>query len=95
MEHDGIARLAALAKLDLTSDERDRFAAQLTDILRYVDQLQAVDTSAIEDTSHPIPQEPAWREDVPAPSLEREAGLANAPDADHDAGLFRVPRVIG
>ena len=114
MDHEGIARLAALAKLDISEAERDQFAAQLTDILRYVDQLQAVDTSAIADTSHPIelevldgaqgqelfaledrPQMGALREDVPGASLDRAAGLANAPDADHDAGLFRVPKVIG
>ncbi|MDA1307544.1 MAG: Asp-tRNA(Asn)/Glu-tRNA(Gln) amidotransferase subunit GatC [Acidobacteria bacterium] len=95
MDHEGIARLAALAKLDISEAERDQFAAQLTDILRYVDQLQAVDTSAIADTSHPLPQMGALREDVPGASLDRAAGLANAPDADHDAGLFRVPKVIG
>jgi aspartyl-tRNA(Asn)/glutamyl-tRNA(Gln) amidotransferase subunit C len=95
MDHEGIARLAALAKLEITDAERDQFAVQLTDILRYVDQLQAVDTRAVQDTSHPIPQDPAWREDVPGSSLDRAAALANAPDADRDAGLFRVPKVIG
>lgn len=95
MDHEGIARLAALAKLDITEAERDQFAVQLTDILRYVDQLQAVDTSSIADTSHPLPQPGALRNDVPALSLDRTAGLANAPDADRDAGLFRVPKVIG
>ncbi len=95
MDHEGIARLAALAQLDISEAERDQFAAQLTDILRYVDQLQAVDTSAIADTSHPLPQTGALREDVPGVSLDRAAGLANAPDAAHDAGLFRVPKVIG
>lgn len=95
MDHDGIARLATLARLDITSSEREQFAAQLTDILRYVDQLQAVDTRAVEDTSHPLPQPSAWREDVPVPSLATADGLANAPDADRTAGLFRVPKVIG
>lgn len=95
MDHAGISRLAALAKLDISDAERDRFAAQLTDILGYVDQIQAVDTSSISDTSHPLPQDAAWREDVPVPSLSTEAGLANAPDANTSAGLFRVPKVIG
>jgi len=95
MDHAGIARLAALAKLDISDAERDAFASQLTDILGYVDQLQAVDTSAIEDTSHPLPQVAALRDDVPVPSLDRAASLANAPDADREAGLFRVPKVIG
>lgn len=95
MDHAGIMRLAALAKLEITDSERDRFAAQLTDILAYVDQIQAVDTSTVDATSHPLPMEAAWRDDVPVPSLTTEAGLANAPDADRAAGLFRVPKVIG
>jgi aspartyl-tRNA(Asn)/glutamyl-tRNA(Gln) amidotransferase subunit C len=95
MDHAGITRLAALAKLDITDAERETFANQITDILTYVDQIQAVDTSGVTDTSHPLPMDAAWREDVPVPSLTTEAGLANAPDADHSAGLFRVPKVIG
>ncbi|MBM3750436.1 MAG: Asp-tRNA(Asn)/Glu-tRNA(Gln) amidotransferase subunit GatC [Acidimicrobiia bacterium] len=91
MDHEGIARLAALAKLEISDAEREQFAGQLTDILRYVDQLQAVDTSP---QSEDGPQ--SWvREDVPTPGLDREAALANAPDADREAGLFRVPKVIG
>jgi Asp-tRNA(Asn)/Glu-tRNA(Gln) amidotransferase C subunit len=35
-----------------------------------------------------------WREDVPAPSLDRDEVLANAPDARREAGLFRVPKVL-
>lgn len=95
MDHAGITRLAALAKLDITDAERDTFAAQITDILTFVDQIQAVDTRGVTATSHPLPMEAAWREDVPVPSLTTEAGLANAPDADRSAGLFRVPKVIG
>lgn len=105
MDHEGIARLAALAKLEISDAERDQFAGQLTDILRYVDQLQAVDTSdsglGTEDRgqdSSPqsaVPGPQSLREDVPVPSLDRAAGLANAPDADREAGLFRVPKVIG
>lgn len=99
MDHDGITRLAALAKLDITDAEREQFAGQLTDILRYVDQLQSVDTSdsglgTADRGQGPSPRS-AVREDVPTPGLERTAALANAPDADREAGLFRVPKVIG
>lgn len=95
MDHAGVMRLAALAKLDISDTERDTFASQITDILTYVDQIQAVDTSGVTEASHPLPMDPAWREDIPALSLSPEAGLANAPDADRAAGLFRVPKVIG
>lgn len=95
MDHAGVMRLAALAKLDISNAERDTFASQITDILTYVDQIQAVDTSGVTGTSHPLPMDAAWREDEPVPSLTTEAALSNAPDAGRSAGLFRVPKVIG
>ncbi len=97
MDHEGIARLAALAKLDISDAERDQFAGQLTDILRYVDQLQAVDTSdsGLGTADGGPESQSSVREDVPTPGVERSAALANAPDADREAGLFRVPKVIG
>ena len=95
MDHAGIMRLVALAKLDISDAELDTFASQITDILSYVDQIQAVNTSSVTDTSHPLPMDAAWREDVPVPSLTTQAALFNAPDADRPAGLFRVPKVIG
>jgi Asp-tRNA(Asn)/Glu-tRNA(Gln) amidotransferase C subunit len=38
---------------------------------------------------------PYDRDDVPAPSLDRQEALSNAPDAALETGLFKVPRVIG
>lgn len=98
MDHEGITRLAALAKLEISDAERDQFAGQLTDILKYVDQLQAVDTtdSGLGASDRGLrTADCGLREDVPVPSLDRVAALANAPDADREAGLFRVPKVIG
>ena len=89
-----VERIAALARLELTSDELPRFAEQLTAILAYADQVQQVDTSAVELA--PGDAAPtAWRQDTPAPSLDRDAVLSQAPAADRAAGLFKVPRVIG
>jgi aspartyl-tRNA(Asn)/glutamyl-tRNA(Gln) amidotransferase subunit C len=88
------ARVAALAKLEMTGDELDRAAADLTAILDYVAELDAVDTSAVDPEAAPLTLSPL-REDEPRPSLDRGDAFANAPDADRDAGLFRVPRVLG
>lgn len=87
--------IASLARLALTDDERELFAQQLGDILEYVRQLQGIDTSGVPPTASVLAGHAASREDVVAPSLERDAALANAPDGVRDAGLFRVPRVIG
>ena len=90
-----IARLAELARLALPEDERSRVAHQLTNILAYVEQVQAVDVAGVPETSHPLSQPTAWREDEPRPSIDRGRVLAQAPGAAQEAGLFRVPKVIG
>ena len=95
LEPKDVDRIATLARLTLTPDERLQFARQLNDVLRFVEQIREVDTTGIAATSHPLPADAAWREDVPQTSLPNADALANAPDANREAGLFRVPKVIG
>ena len=91
-----VERVAALAQLELTDEEKELFTKQLADILGYAEQVQAIDTSGVPATAHVLhAAQRREREDVPRPSLPVEDALANAPDADREAGLFRVPRVIG
>lgn len=90
-----VERIAALAQLELTGEEKQLFAKQLADILAYAEQVQAIDTSGIVATAHVLPGQRIERDDEPRPSLPMQDAVANAPDADPDAGLFRVPRVIG
>jgi len=90
-----VERIAALAHLELTSDEKVLFTRQLADILAYAQQVQAIDTSGVQATAHVHAGQRTEREDAPHESLPLAEALDNAPDADPDAGLFRVPRVIG
>jgi aspartyl-tRNA(Asn)/glutamyl-tRNA(Gln) amidotransferase subunit C len=90
-----VERIAALAQLELTDEEKRLFTTQLADILAYAEQVQAIDTSGVPATAHVNAAQRTEREDVPRPCLSVEDALANAPDAAVDAGLFRVPRVIG
>ena len=93
-----VDRIATLARLELSDDERARFAPQLTAILAYADQVAAVDTSGVDTgiaTSLPVAVPVQLREDELRPSLERDALLEQAPVADRTAGLFTVPRVLG
>lgn len=90
-----VERIAALAQLELTADEKQLFTRQLADILAYAEQLQSVDTSGVAATAHVLAESPIERADETQPSLPVAEALANAPDADVEAGLFRVPRVIG
>jgi aspartyl-tRNA(Asn)/glutamyl-tRNA(Gln) amidotransferase subunit C len=90
---DEIARVARLARLALTDEETDLFARQLGDILEYARQIAAVDTSHVTPTAHAGAATPL-REDRVQPSLPRDAALAAAPEADREAGFFKVPRVL-
>ena len=76
------------------------FAGQLTAILAYADQVQQVDTSGIDAPDLPVSAVAevrgiAGRDDAPAPSLDRDLVLSQAPAADRAVGIFKVPRVLG
>jgi aspartyl-tRNA(Asn)/glutamyl-tRNA(Gln) amidotransferase subunit C len=89
-----VERVARLARLELTAEEKDLFARQLTGILAYAEQIQRVPTEGIEPTSH-AGEAAALRDDIVIPSLPREESLAGGPGADPSSGLFKVPRVLG
>jgi aspartyl-tRNA(Asn)/glutamyl-tRNA(Gln) amidotransferase subunit C len=89
-----VERIAALAQLELTAEEKDLFRRQLAEILAYAEQVQAIDTSGVPATAHVHARVEMERPDEPRPSLPLPDVLANAPDAAPEAGLFRVPRVI-
>ncbi len=86
-----IEYVAKLARLELTEAEKETFTGQMDAILAYVDKLNELDTDGIIPTSHAVPMENAFREDVTA--LHRlDNALANAPDRVES--FFRVPKVI-
>ena|SRR5262245_24139899 len=90
-----VAAIAALANLELEPAELDLFARQLGDILTAAEAVQAVDTAGVPPTASTVTRHASDRPDRVGPCLDREEALANAPDAALDAGLFKVPRVIG
>lgn len=95
-----VERIAALAHLELTEDEAERFTRQLSDILDYAERLRQVDTTGTTSSWRPGAPGLALRADTVRPSLRPREALANAPDsspidANADIGFFRVPRVIG
>lgn len=87
-----VQHVAALARLDLTEEELERFTTQLSAILEAVAALQQVDTSAIPPTASILPLQDVMREDDPRPGLSVEEALANAPRREGD--LFRVQPVF-
>jgi aspartyl-tRNA(Asn)/glutamyl-tRNA(Gln) amidotransferase subunit C len=89
-----VARIAALARIELSPEDTATFAQQLGDILAYVNELQQVDTTGTEPTSHPLPLDAVWRADEPVPSLDRTTLLEGAPGTTPRTGLYKVPKVL-
>jgi aspartyl-tRNA(Asn)/glutamyl-tRNA(Gln) amidotransferase subunit C len=87
-----VEEIALLARLRLDAAEIDRLAGELSAILGYVEQLQAVDTTGVEPMTHAVPLDCPLRPDALAPSLSVEEALADAPAREDDC--FSVPRII-
>ena len=87
-----IEHVARLARLELSEQEKEMFTGQMDAILAYVDKLNELETGGIVPTSHVVPMENAFREDVVTESFGADHALLNAPDRSDD--FFRVPKVI-
>ena len=88
-----VAHMAELAKLELDEKTQERFARQFSDILRYMDTLNAVDTRGVAALYQPVEHSAATRPDLVTASLDREKLLAEAPE--QDGHYFIVPRIVG
>ncbi len=89
---DDVRWVTHLARIDVTPAELERLTAQLGAVLDYVRQLDEVETTNVEPLAHPLPVQNVFREDEPAPSLPRDAALANAPARAGD--FYAVPAVL-
>ena len=85
--------VAALARLQFTEAEKEKFTHQLNEILTYIEKLNEIDTTHVKPLSHVIEIENIFREDRERPSYPREEMLKNAPHATEK--FFIVPRVLG
>ncbi len=89
---DDVAKVADLARLELSSEETTRLTSQLNDILVQFARLQELDTDGVDPTAHSIPMRNVFREDEVRPSLPREAATMNAPERRD--GNFIVPQIV-
>ncbi len=87
-----VERVAALARLSLSDEEAERFAAERDSFLGYIETLRELDTSEIEPTSHPIPLPTPMRADLAETPIDPRLAVANAPESSETA--LRVPQVI-
>ena len=90
---DDVARLAQLARIELSPADLERLAPQLDVILQAVASVQEVASADVPPTSHALPLTNVFRDDEVRPSLPPEAVLAGAPSVEDER--FRVPRILG
>jgi aspartyl-tRNA(Asn)/glutamyl-tRNA(Gln) amidotransferase subunit C len=84
--------VADLARLELTADESERFSKQLSEVINFVRQLDALDTDSIEPMAHAAPVYDVMRNDDPRPGFGSTVALLNAPLSSNNQ--FKVTRVI-
>lgn len=87
-----VKKVAKLSRLDLTDEEIEEFAGQLSSILQYVEKMNELNTDKIEPLAHCLPVSNCFREDVVKESLGTEKTLSNAPG--RDGVFFKVPKIL-
>jgi len=93
LRREDVAHVAKLARLTLTDEELDRFTHQLGQILEHANDMSSLNLADVIPTAHPFDLINVVRDDEVRPSLDRDAVLAMAPDAQD--GRFAVPRIMG
>jgi aspartyl-tRNA(Asn)/glutamyl-tRNA(Gln) amidotransferase subunit C len=92
LSREEVEHIAELARLELTPEQVILYQKQLSAILDYFSQLQALDTSDIPPTASLLPAGSGLRSDESRPGLMLDELLANAPQVTDDQ--FRVPPVL-
>lgn len=87
-----VEHVALLARLELTEEEKEKYATQLSAILEYAEALNRLDTENVPPTAHVLPLQNVFREDRVCEHLPNEKALANAPQKE--GNCFKVPRIL-
>ncbi len=89
---DDVYRIAELAHVGINEEAAKRMQAELNDIFKMIERIQAVDTEGVEPMMHPHDGVQRLREDKVVFGNDREENMKNAPEEFE--GLFLVPQVI-
>jgi aspartyl-tRNA(Asn)/glutamyl-tRNA(Gln) amidotransferase subunit C len=87
-----VKHVANLARLAITEEEATTFTKQLDDIITYAEQLNELDTTGVEPTTHVLDLKNVMRKDEPKKWITQDDALNNAPDKQD--GQFKVPSVL-
>ncbi|WP_405099595.1 Asp-tRNA(Asn)/Glu-tRNA(Gln) amidotransferase subunit GatC [Oceanobacillus sp. FSL H7-0719] len=87
-----VKHVADLARLAITDEEAEKLTAELRSIIKYAEELNELDTTDIEPTTHVLNLVNVMRKDEPKEWITQDEALKNAPDKDN--GHFRVPSIL-
>ena len=87
-----VEKIAHLARLHISDSEADEVTARIGDILGLIDQMQSVDTDAVEPLAHPLDVVQRLRRDEITEKNRREELQTLAPSSQD--GLYLVPKVL-
>ena len=93
LTRDNVAKVADLARLELTDADLDRYTEQLSAVLDHAEDVAYLDLDGVPPTSHPLPLVNVLRSDVVVEGVDREEVLSQAPSVEDRR--FRVPAILG
>ncbi len=92
IDREQVQKVANLARLELKAEEEEQFAAQMSSIFEYFQQLSELDTEDVPPTTRAIDISNVTRLDTLKPYTDRDCMFREAPEQDGD--FFRVPKII-
>jgi aspartyl-tRNA(Asn)/glutamyl-tRNA(Gln) amidotransferase subunit C len=92
LDRTDVEKIAHLARLAVSEDEKDRYAHDLSTILGLVEQMSTVDTKGVTPMAHPLQMTQRLRPDAPTEPDQRALFQRIAPETED--GLYLVPKVI-
>jgi len=93
LTRDNVAKVADLARLELTDADLDRYTEQLSAVLDHAEDVASLELDGVPPTSHPLPLVNVLRADVVVEGVDREEVLSQAPSVEDRR--FRVPAILG
>jgi aspartyl-tRNA(Asn)/glutamyl-tRNA(Gln) amidotransferase subunit C len=93
LDRDQVLHVARLARLELSDDEVEKMAAELSKVLDHIEKISELDLDGVPPTSHVVDVVNAFRPDEPTPCLPVDVVLSQAPDPVD--GGFGVPSPAG
>jgi aspartyl-tRNA(Asn)/glutamyl-tRNA(Gln) amidotransferase subunit C len=93
LTRDKVAKVADLARLNLSEAELERYTEQLGAVLDHAEDVASLDLDGVPPTAHPLPLVNVLRDDVVVEGVDREEVLSQAPSVEDRR--FRVPAILG